>query len=387
MSDAIADRTSFGRDAGRVAPRGAPNSSGQGTLEYYLKRENNSFEIIRLVLALMVVWGHACGSHDFLYRATGHHMAAIAVKGFFFLSGLLVTHSLLRSKSPRDFVIHRIFRIWPGLLAVAAVTALVVGPLFTSVPLEDYFKGGAPWLYIFRMGTLQTWGTQAQGYHGLPSMFGGQIVDNIVNPPLWTLAPEVFAYAALLSCYLLSSGRRVFIMIGALIIIADSLLPERVILFWLPFASEDLSMLGFSFAFGVVSACLSHHARIDGWVLAGALVMYLLFFRKPSIYNEVSFLVMTFIAIIYIGSLPKLSKLKPAADISYGVYLYGFLVQRIMTVFWPRHDDRFFATICLALSCIVGAVSWTLIEKHGIAMGKIFISHLNGRAKRLIKQP
>lgn len=57
----------------------------QAVLGSYLKRDRNALELVRLLLASMVVWGHSAGvKGDFFYAATGHHMAAVAVKCFFF---------------------------------------------------------------------------------------------------------------------------------------------------------------------------------------------------------------------------------------------------------------------------------------------------------------
>ena len=82
-----------------------------------LDRRCNNFDLFRLIAALTVIYGHSFalapspGFDDSLFKLTGHHSAAMAVKFFFFLSGLLVTDSLLTRKSVLQFFVARFFRI------------------------------------------------------------------------------------------------------------------------------------------------------------------------------------------------------------------------------------------------------------------------------------
>ena len=110
-----------------------------------LQRDNNNLDIFRLIAAALVIYGHAYaiapqeGHSDVLVHLLGYdYSGSLAVKLFFFLSGLVVTNSLLHKRDVAQFVMARFFRIWPALLVVTALCALVLGPLVTALPLADY---------------------------------------------------------------------------------------------------------------------------------------------------------------------------------------------------------------------------------------------------------
>ena len=114
----------------------------------------------------------------------GVYSGAIAVKVFFFISGLLVTNSLLQQKSPVAFVLGRFFRIWPALLVLLLVTALVVGPLCSGLGWREYFMHGDPYRYFWKNALLNS---DAR----LPGVFAHNPLPNLVNGALWTLSYEV----------------------------------------------------------------------------------------------------------------------------------------------------------------------------------------------------
>src|SRR5258705_9890366 len=97
--------------------------------------EGNNFGLLRLILALLVVFSHsyslAWGSEDAepLMRLTHGRLgfASLAVNGFFVLSGFLVTHSFLRSRGFFDYLKKRILRIYPGFIAVSLIGVVIFG--------------------------------------------------------------------------------------------------------------------------------------------------------------------------------------------------------------------------------------------------------------------
>src|SRR6187200_539555 len=86
---------------------------------------DNAFDTLRLVAALIVIFGHA-------FRLTGETVpvfagttvATLGVKIFFVVSGYLVAQSWLRDPHPRRFLQRRLLRIVPALVLVVVLTAL-----------------------------------------------------------------------------------------------------------------------------------------------------------------------------------------------------------------------------------------------------------------------
>src|SRR4051794_38378616 len=96
----------------------------------------NSFQIIRLVLAVAVLYRH---SFDLL--ASGHgdvvldlipprtHLGRIALCFFMVVSGFLVTHSWFESAGWLDFLRRRVLRVYPGFIVASMFSAFVAAPL------------------------------------------------------------------------------------------------------------------------------------------------------------------------------------------------------------------------------------------------------------------
>ena len=66
-----------------------------------------------------------------MVRLTGGQLTfgAVALAGFFVLSGYLVLQSWLRSEGLIDYLRKRVLRIYPGFVAATLVCAFVIGPL------------------------------------------------------------------------------------------------------------------------------------------------------------------------------------------------------------------------------------------------------------------
>ena len=58
------------------------------------------------------------------------------------------------------------------------------------------------------------------------------------------------------------------------------------------------------------------------------------------------------------------------ADISYGVYLWGWPVQQLLVHWWPDMHVQAHRVLAMLGACILGALSWYVLEKPAIALGK-----------------
>src|SRR5689334_3389618 len=112
-------------------------------------KHDNAFDVLRLFAALTVIFGHAfrlTGEIGPSFAGTG--VATTGVKVFFVISGYLVAQSWMRDPNPARFLRRRLLRIMPGLVAVVALTAFVLGPLVTRLPLPAYFADARTLLYL-----------------------------------------------------------------------------------------------------------------------------------------------------------------------------------------------------------------------------------------------
>jgi peptidoglycan/LPS O-acetylase OafA/YrhL len=106
-----------------------------------------------------------------------------------FLSGLVVTNSLLEKPSAGAFVVARLFRLMPAMIVCVFLTAFVFGPAVTSLPLAEYFSGRRTGSYVIRNIILIT-------QSDLPGVFADHR-NTAVNGSLWTLPFEVLCYLGL----------------------------------------------------------------------------------------------------------------------------------------------------------------------------------------------
>jgi hypothetical protein len=103
-----------------------------------------NFDVLRLVAAGLVLVSHAfplAGRHEPL---APHTLGTVGVKIFFVISGFLVTKSWLSDPSFRHYIGKRARRIFPGLVCAVLLTALVLGPIFSSRSPKAFLGSGAP---------------------------------------------------------------------------------------------------------------------------------------------------------------------------------------------------------------------------------------------------
>jgi len=218
-----------------------------------LRKENNNLDIFRLIAALMVIYGHAYallptpGVDDPLAAVLVHdYSGSLAVKIFFFFSGLVVTNSLIEKRSFLKFIISRIFRIWPALILVLATSSLMLGPLLTSIPLHTYFANETVYSYIYRGIYLDI-----QFY--LPGVFDSN-ARHVINGSLWTIPCEVFAYLVLAASYITKLlNSRIAASLFFVIVLIDPLIGNKILFTWLS-DNHELTLLAPCFAFGSLLA-------------------------------------------------------------------------------------------------------------------------------------
>jgi len=347
-----------------------------------LKREANNFDLLRLICACLVIYGHAFvvspepGKADFFYTLTGYYSGEIAVKLFFFLSGIFVTVSLVEKKSVVYFVISRFFRIWPALIFVVVCSALVIGPAFTKLNLVAYLRDPNTLLYIKHQVSMNTFGTQQLGYYDLPGLFTENHYKNNVNASLWSLGIEVYAYLLLAAVYLAGLLTKKISILLFILVALDSVLPTRIVFTFLPQGYEDFSYLPFCFACGALVAMHKESLTISASQALCCLLFYYLFLYTP--YERYFFYASLFSGSLYIFTRAAVLRLRPPVDISYGVYLWGFPVQQMLDNKYPLMSTFWNLVLGIFMAILFGIISWYLVEERSIAAGKKISKYLHG---------
>jgi len=344
----------------------------------FLKRENNNLDLVRIMLACLVIVGHSPilnGSsymwvdpiqHFFKFTYSG----AIAVKLFFFISGLLVTNSLIIQKNPVQFITSRFFRLMPALFFVLVLTVLLVGPILTSMKVSEYFSDSG-FLSYFSHNIL------FRQYLFLPGVFESNFYHKTVNGSLWSLAYEVKCYIALLIIFLfLKNTSKRYWNIVFLIILVGTLLHSKFS-FGAITHNPDIYLLFVSFAFGAFCAIHADKIKLNLQIVAGMILFF--YILKDTSYAQLFFIPASGITVLYLASIKFVLKLRPKYDISYGVYLWGFLVQQTIFHYCGHMYVGFHCLLAIIISVLLGLITNIIIEKPFIKFGKYTYTFLQDR--------
>jgi peptidoglycan/LPS O-acetylase OafA/YrhL len=359
---------------------------------------SNAIGTLRLTFALVVVvshcWPLALGAPDPLTTASRGQtdVGAMAVAGFFVLSGLLVTRSAQRVR-PGRFAWHRALRILPGYWACMLAMVLALGPALWWVR-EDTLAGytttsPGPWDFLSGnwFTAMRHWGI---GDLLTTTPYGHEKGYGVLNGSLWTLRYEVFCY--LVVGVLAVAGvvgvvrRRPAVLVGLAGVLygmialdwlvndrfgtAPSLLPD---LRGLPLLGDlggsSLFEFGLAFAVGAVAAVRPDRFPVSARLAAVAAVLVpgTLLLGGWDVAGSPAFAYLTLC--VAMRGPAWFARLAPRADLSYGVYIYAFPVQQVLALL---HVQRFglavYATASLAGSLAAGWVSWHLVERPALRL-------------------
>ncbi|WP_262027200.1 acyltransferase family protein [Microvirga sp. Mcv34] len=327
---------------------------------------HNNLTLIRLALALAVVVSHAFSvttgelSDEPLFASTGFTLGEHAVNGFFAISGFLVTMSFDR-RGWRDYAMARALRIAPGLIVAVLAVSLVLGAAMTTLPLGEYF--GSPALRRFITSTLTSFKSNTE----LPGVFSG---NPLVLPmgTVWTLKYEVMCYAGVFAVGLLGllQSRTIALVLVAGLALGSvglNLLQPNA-----PKGMETALRLPLIFAFGGALYVWRGRARFSGLIVL-ALALATGLSAGTCLYKMLLFMSTTY-GILWLAFAPMLTRfaVEPKADLSYGTYLYGWPIQQSLHALWPGVSAIALLAPSLAITLMVAAASWYLIEKPALGL-------------------
>ncbi|MDO7875408.1 acyltransferase [Hymenobacter sp. ASUV-10] len=328
-------------------------------------RATNNFDAVRLVLAFIVV---ACHLGILTERPEYRPITAwlssnFAVKGFFVLSGYLVSLSYGRSRSLADYAEKRARRIYPAY-AVTILVSAVLGLLASTLPVGEYLASRATWKYLAANLTFLNFLQPT-----LPGAFANHPVT-VLNGSLWTIKVELCLYACVpaLAWALRKWGPYVTVALC----LAAMQLWLLVLQLKLPISTQLMGELGRQFPaqlyfFGLGAAFA--HAR--GWqphlgkVLLGAAVLTGLGWNLPWARAVVE---PVFFAALVLWAALRLPVQLPAGrwgDFSYGAYLLHFpLIQFLVFLGLFRGNAWLGAVVATGVVLAAAALMWHLVEKR-----------------------
>ncbi|MBI1891545.1 MAG: acyltransferase [Burkholderiales bacterium] len=326
------------------------------------------FDALRIGLSLCILWYH--GTQNAYGPGYTSHVPAFLypvilalLPMFFCLSGFLVTGSAVRTRSVPVFLTYRGLRIFPALAVEVTLSALLLGPMVTSLPLADYFSGREFWEYFGNIVSIIR--------YTLPGVFTDNPVPHIVNVSLWTLRPEFYCYVMM--AFFMFSGlvyKRLWYTLAfagataalTILNIADG--------FGAPTSTFPWHVILYYFFVGIFFFHWKEYVPIhfSVFVAAAALSYFMLPVRGLS---YVVALPLTY-CIVYLGMLkvPRLPLLQNG-DYSYGIYLFHFPIQQALVYFFPvLREWWLLLPVAAPLTVLFAAGSWHWIEKPSLGLKK-----------------
>jgi len=325
-------------------------------------RQDN-FLLLRFLAASLVIFGHCwavglnpSGETDWLGQRTLLFSGTLAVNIFFFISGFLVTMSYQRRHSLWIFVKARALRIFPALMVCVTFTAVVLGPLVSELRVADYFAD--PHWLRYLLGNISMLDRQ----ENLPGVFTHNRLPDIVNGSLWTIPIELCMYvfvAALGVAGLLRTRLRFGLAIVAMLLVVAA--------FRVPLQVERLALFYGPAAFFVIGACCwmaRDSVPVSGYGVLLLLFACAVFYRQPG--YPLVFGALTAYGSLWLVFVPGLQGFNRIGDYSYGLYLYGFVMQQLVAHGFPQFGPYRLFAASFPLALLAAIVSWHGIEKPAL---------------------
>lgn len=335
------------------------------------------FDYLRIGLALSILVGHSVAKSNGLEwaievgRTPWRALIALFVPMFFAVSGFLVAASLDRTPALPNYLGLRALRIFPGLTTEVVLSALILGPICTSLPLALYFSSPEFGEYFFNI----------IGYvhYRLPGVFENNPFPEVVNGQLWTVPFELASYTllGLLGLFGIVRNRWLFliaVIASEIVALAIHINTPRM------FDGGVFGAVGgFRVAHVFFAAALLYAFRdrvpmsLPLFIVSAAASAVLLSNWRPIGDYLVSFPLAY--ATVYLGLLnPPKNVLIAHGDFSYGIYLYGTPLGQFVAS-WGAWTHVWWINVALALPMTVLAAifSWFAIEKPALGLRRFLV--------------
>ncbi len=338
------------------------------------------FDYMRLGLAIAVIWFHTFTVGNIerqLWTGPLGPICFAGVPAFFIMSGFLVAGSLQRNDLP-SFLTLRALRIFPALIVEVVLSALILGPLITTLPLSAYFSN-----QMFRDYFLNVLGDI---HYNLPGVFEHLPYAKWVNVQLWTVPFELKGYLGLALLALARMHKRPILYMTMVMTVALGAFAHELIShhFYPGYGRPSGAFVILSFLFGV--GLFNLRDRIPfSWSIfpIAAILAYILLSH-----NETHYLAMLPLAYVtvFLGLCdPPRTSVVLGTDYSYGMYLYGFPIQQTIVFLLPGlrfwYVNFIFGVI---LAACFAAFSWHLVEKRVLTRKTEAVKFVQGLVRHSI---
>lgn len=332
------------------------------TLQGAFDPKHNALNAIRLAMALLVIVWH---SFPLTGTAIGFEplrqiFSRFAVDVFFTISGFLITSSWARRPEVVAYLRARILRIFPAFWVCLIVTAFVAAPLSLAIAHRATPHGffDAQVAYFFHNFLLSL------GRPGVAGTPFGVPYHGQWNGALWTLMWEFMCYLGVMALGLTRLLRlRLTLPIVYLLMTAGVAVTTYgpIHNYWL----SNGSRFGIMFVGGALVWQYRDRIRLRRplMILAGCVIVASSFLAD---YGLIAALPIAYLA-LSTGALLKHPRLTLTNDFSYGVYIFGFPTQQLLSVAGAvALPVPLYALLAIVVTLPIAALSWFGIERPAL---------------------
>jgi peptidoglycan/LPS O-acetylase OafA/YrhL len=335
---------------------------------------HNNFDFIRLVLASLVIVAHSytlTGKDEILSVFTNGQIGfgALAVDCFFILSGYFIFLSLQRSKNLGDYFWKRLLRLYPALIVLLLFTFFLIPFLYVGNHLTSTLKAYPRYF----LGGISLYNVQ----YFISGVFENNPYRKAVNGSLWSLSYEFSMYVITSFFFLIKKTKSVYIVMAVLIALfiilslfkADFLKSYFSVIL---LHTNNFYKLAAYFLAGSILTCFDLQ-KMNNLMLKCALFMILLGSLFLNIYPFIAPLALPlFVMLIGISATKYISSTgDKIGDISYGVYIYGFLVQQVFMNYFNLSAIGLMI-LSIPTTYLLAYISWHLVEKRMLKYKNLF---------------
>jgi peptidoglycan/LPS O-acetylase OafA/YrhL len=344
----------------------------------------NSIGALRLFLASAVVVSHApelldgnLGREPLHWIFGTMTLGAVAVDGFFLISGALIAGSWL--SDPRSYFLKRVLRIYPAFVVSFLICLAVATALSGASGPHD---AGDLARLVMDMVCLKA--------PHVDKVFPTLPIQ-AVNGSMWSISYEFRCYLLAAACGAagLYRRRRVFLALTAAVLAANLLFlvpavakldasAAGALTYFLGRPSWTVRMTGLF----MVGTCFRlFRPTLDGRVALACLALSAAMLFVPVL-GEIALATLGAYALFWVAYHCRtawLLRLNARDDISYGLYLYAFPITQLLILANPHIWLLALDVLALALSMLAGWVSWVVIERPALRLKRLdFLRGLTG---------
>jgi peptidoglycan/LPS O-acetylase OafA/YrhL len=330
---------------------------------------HNNFNLLRFLFASLVIVSHAPElmdgnrSRELLTSLFGTvSFGELAVDGFFVLSGFLITKSWVSNPSWVQFMQSRVLRIVPGFVVACLISLLVLGPLgatagyWQHIAWPEFFKG----LLKLRLS-------------GVPEVFAGSHYA-MLNGALWTIPYEFKCYLAALVAGMVGVYARRWLVLAGFVALCLLHIGLKSQALSLSYQNEAHVRFAMAFAAGSVFFVYREVLTPNRWLQLGAAVaLFVCMFFKP-LAEPALCLMGGYLVLSYAYQGQRLLAFNRLPDVSYGVYLYAWPLNKLLLWYWPSVNVYLSMVLVFVASVVAGACSWYLVEKPSLRLKQMPLS-------------